>query len=123
MLLEQIGKNVTGSVRVAQSEEFDRLGVYAALGQIGPRFRAARSPQAGAEGLIGQFVHLENGGAQPGVGVGEFRALGQRDTTAFGELLQGFIEADALDLLDKLEDIATLPAAKAFVELVVGVNA
>src|SRR5258705_10163886 len=67
-------------------------------------------------------MHLKDRCPQFGVGVSVFGALGQRNPAALGELLQRFVKADAVYLLDKLEDVASLPAAEAFVELMIRVN-
>src|SRR5262249_26087021 len=39
-----------------------------------------------------------------------------------GELFQGFVEAEPLDFLDELEDVAALATSEALVKLMVGVD-
>src|SRR5437588_590868 len=110
---------MTSRVGVTEPEKVDLRLAYAALGQIRSGFGAASVVQAAAEGLLGQLMHTEDRRAQLGIGVGVFRSLGQRNSAPLGELFQRFVKTDALHLLDKLEDVAALPAAEALEELMV----
>src|SRR6266576_174241 len=114
---------MAGPIGVSEPEKLDLGSPHAAFGEVGPGFGAAGPLQPGPEGLLGQFVHLVDRGAQFGVGVGVFGAFGQGDAATLVELLQRFVKADPLDFLDEFEDIAALAAAEAFEELVVGVDA
>ena len=51
------------------------------------------------------------------------RALGEADIGALGEKVDRFDKGDAVDLLDKHEDIASDAAAGAVVDLAIGVDA
>src|SRR6185436_16063595 len=113
---------MAASVGIPESELTDFSRTYATFGQISAGFAARGAFEAGAKSLLGQLMHLEERRAQFGVGIGVFRPFGQRNSAALRELLQRFIKTDALDLLDKLEDVAALAAAEALVELVVGMD-
>ena len=121
VLLEKAGEDPT-SGGVTDSKQIDFRFRYAPFGQIGAGFGAGGAFQGGAEGLLSQLMHGEDRRAQFRIGIGIFGALGQRDSTPLGELLEDFVEAEPLDLLHELEHVATLAAAKAFVKLVVCVN-
>ena len=122
MLLKEIGQEMAAPLGKPKPEMLDLGGRQAAPVQVSASFGPTRPFETGAESLLGQLMHLENGGAQLGIGVGVFGALGQWNSTALSQLLQRFIKGDALDFLDKLEDVASLAAAEALVELVVGVD-
>src|SRR5260370_26761681 len=122
MPLQEIGQELARPVGVPESELPDFGGRDPAAIQIGASLGPGRARKAGAESLFGEFVHLENSGSQPGIGVGKSGALGQWNAAALGKLFQRFVEADALDLLDEFEDIAALTAAEAFIKLMVGMD-
>ena len=80
------------------------------------RLRARWTIQIALEHASRGLVHFHERAAELGVGVRVF-ALRHRDAIAFGHQLERFEEADALDFHDELEQVATLAAAEAPVEL------
>ena len=77
--------------------------------------------------MVEVFLRQVVGAVESVGGIGFFarrpRVIGQADAGALGEEFDRFDKGDAVDLLDKLEDIAPYFAAEAVVDLPVGVDA
>src|SRR5437899_972517 len=113
---------MAGTAGVAETEELDLLRGDSSAGEVGGGLGAGGRAQVRPKCLFSHLVQTEDGGPDLCIGVGILGALRHGDAAALGEQLQRFIEADPLDLLDELEDIAALAAAEAFEELMVGVD-
>src|SRR5260370_2544729 len=104
--LEQTNQLLPGSVRNAQSKFIDLRRCDASARKIVSRFGAGGAIQVGLERARGKLVHLGQDAAQLRFRIRVF-ALRHSDAIALGEQLQRLDKADALDLLDELEDIAS----------------
>ena len=91
----------------------DRRALPPRPGRAGDRETPARRSRASG-----------NSAARSRVSGSEYScALRDRDAVALGQLLQGFVETEPVDLHDELQHVAAFAAAEALVELVHGVHA
>ncbi len=108
--------------RVTQPELRPETLGHLTPGQIGPRLRAIRSPQAGLEKLRGEVDEMQRILAPGGLERG-FAVFGRQGHAGHGsQFLHGFGKGQVLDIHQKSDGVTMFSRGKAMIELLLVID-